>query len=204
MHCFSYHVVSDDENDDDIDQNLMDKLEENLSDKSSNYHDDDDSIDSGFPTHGIPNTVTSPGLSLDLHAHMVKDANDLNNRHHHHPPHSNHMAQTNHHHIKIKEEQMDKTLLDNNDNPKTDLILDKENKSDTGSKGDGKDCSDDEKSGKGGGAKRRGPRTTIKAKQLETLKAAFAATPKPTRHIREQLAQETGLNMRVIQVCVKV
>ena len=48
--------------------------------------------------------------------------------------------------------------------------------------------------------KRRGPRTTIKAKQLETLKAAFAATPKPTRHIREQLAQETGLNMRVIQV----
>jgi len=50
------------------------------------------------------------------------------------------------------------------------------------------------------GTKRRGPRTTIKAKQLETLKAAFAATPKPTRHIREQLANETGLNMRVIQV----
>lgn len=50
------------------------------------------------------------------------------------------------------------------------------------------------------GGKRRGPRTTIKAKQLEVLKAAFAATPKPTRHIREQLAQETGLNMRVIQV----
>ncbi|ESN99167.1 hypothetical protein HELRODRAFT_67495, partial [Helobdella robusta] len=50
------------------------------------------------------------------------------------------------------------------------------------------------------GAKRRGPRTTIKAKQLETLKAAFAATPKPTRHIREQLARDTGLNMRVIQV----
>lgn len=34
--------------------------------------------------------------------------------------------------------------------------------------------------------KRRGPRTTIKAKQLEILKAAFASTPKPTRHIREQ------------------
>lgn len=48
--------------------------------------------------------------------------------------------------------------------------------------------------------KRRGPRTTIKAKQLETLKAAFAATPKPTRHIREQLSQETALTMRVIQV----
>ena len=51
----------------------------------------------------------------------------------------------------------------------------------------------------GGGTKRRGPRTTIKAKQLEMLKSAFAATPKPTRHIREQLAHDTGLNMRVIQ-----
>ncbi len=49
--------------------------------------------------------------------------------------------------------------------------------------------------------KKRGPRTTIKAKQLEMLKSAFSATPKPTRHIREQLAAETGLNMRVIQVC---
>jgi len=49
-------------------------------------------------------------------------------------------------------------------------------------------------------AKRRGPRTTIKAKQLEALKATFAATPKPSRNIREKLAQETGLNMRVIQV----
>jgi len=52
--------------------------------------------------------------------------------------------------------------------------------------------------------KKRGPRTTIKAKQLEMLKSAFSATPKPTRHIREQLASETGLNMRVIQVsCCK-
>lgn len=56
---------------------------------------------------------------------------------------------------------------------------------------------DDDKSGAN---KRRGPRTTIKAKQLEVLKAAFNNTPKPTRHIREQLAKETGLPMRVIQV----
>eukprot|EP00096_Caligus_rogercresseyi_P003345 TRINITY_DN1622_c0_g1_i2.p1 TRINITY_DN1622_c0_g1~~TRINITY_DN1622_c0_g1_i2.p1 ORF type:complete len:317 (-),score=106.36 TRINITY_DN1622_c0_g1_i2:285-1235(-) len=48
--------------------------------------------------------------------------------------------------------------------------------------------------------KRRGPRTTIKAKQLEILKSTFNSTPKPTRHIREQLAKETGLPMRVIQV----
>ncbi|CBY31973.1 unnamed protein product [Oikopleura dioica] len=48
--------------------------------------------------------------------------------------------------------------------------------------------------------KRRGPRTTIKAKQLEILKNAFLAAPKPTRHMREKLSTETGLSMRVIQV----
>jgi len=48
--------------------------------------------------------------------------------------------------------------------------------------------------------KRRGPRTTIKPKQLETLRRAFESAPKPSRHTREQLAAETGLNMRVIQV----
>ncbi|XP_039252383.2 LIM/homeobox protein Lhx1-like [Styela clava] len=51
-----------------------------------------------------------------------------------------------------------------------------------------------------GTGKKRGPRTTIKAKQLDMLKSAFIATPKPTRHIREQLAKDTGLSMRVIQV----
>lgn len=51
-----------------------------------------------------------------------------------------------------------------------------------------------------GEAKRRGPRTTIKAHQLDTLKRAFEDAPKPPRHIRESLASETGLNMRVIQV----
>ena len=56
----------------------------------------------------------------------------------------------------------------------------------------------------GAGGKRRGPRTTIKAKQLEVLKTAFSQTPKPTRHIREQLAKETGLSMRVIQVRLQI
>lgn len=56
----------------------------------------------------------------------------------------------------------------------------------------------------GSGSKRRGPRTTIKAKQLEILKTAFNQTPKPTRHIREQLAKETGLPMRVIQVSLRI
>ena len=72
--------------------------------------------------------------------------------------------------------------------------------------GDGGDCKGEDAENKspdggdGPGGKRRGPRTTIKAKQLEVLKTAFSQTPKPTRHIREQLAKETGLSMRVIQV----
>ena len=53
-------------------------------------------------------------------------------------------------------------------------------------------------------SKKRGPRTTIKPKQLERLKLAFAKAEKPTRHDREQLAKETGLPMRVIQVRLTV
>ena len=44
------------------------------------------------------------------------------------------------------------------------------------------------------------PRTTISAKQLESLKAAYQISPKPSRHVREQLSQETGLEIRVVQV----
>lgn len=44
------------------------------------------------------------------------------------------------------------------------------------------------------------PRTTITAKQLEILRASYTASSKPSRHVREQLAQETGLDMRVVQV----
>ncbi|KAL3318740.1 LIM/homeobox protein Lhx4 [Cichlidogyrus casuarinus] len=44
------------------------------------------------------------------------------------------------------------------------------------------------------------PRTTITAKQLDALKRAYAESPKPARHVREQLSLETGLDMRVVQV----
>ncbi|KAI6191427.1 hypothetical protein M3Y97_00227000 [Aphelenchoides bicaudatus] len=44
------------------------------------------------------------------------------------------------------------------------------------------------------------PRTTISAKSLETLKQAYQASSKPARHVREQLAAETGLEVRVVQV----
>ena len=57
---------------------------------------------------------------------------------------------------------------------------------------------DDKKECKDG--KRRGPRTNITAKQLEMLKNVFNNNPKPTRLMREQLAKDTGLSMRVIQV----
>ncbi len=78
-----------------------------------------------------------------------------------------------------------------------DVDDDDDDDSDHGLNGKGSSSKDDINNSNG---KKRGPRTTIKAKQLEMLKSAFTATPKPTRHIREQLAQETGLNMRVIQV----
>ena len=48
--------------------------------------------------------------------------------------------------------------------------------------------------------KKRGPKTTIKAKQLEVLKTSFNQMSKPSRNVREKLAEETGLPMRVIQV----
>lgn len=32
------------------------------------------------------------------------------------------------------------------------------------------------------------------------LKQAYNASPKPARHVREQLSQDTGLDMRVVQV----
>ncbi len=44
------------------------------------------------------------------------------------------------------------------------------------------------------------PRTTITAKQLDALKKAYAEGAKPSRHVREQLSAETGLEMRVVQV----
>ena len=48
------------------------------------------------------------------------------------------------------------------------------------------------------------PRTTISAKSLETLKQAYQTSSKPARHVREQLAAETGLDMRVVQVSVSI
>uniref|UniRef100_A0A8R1DUD0 Uncharacterized protein n=1 Tax=Caenorhabditis japonica TaxID=281687 RepID=A0A8R1DUD0_CAEJA len=51
----------------------------------------------------------------------------------------------------------------------------------------------------GDGSNKR-PRTTISAKSLETLKQAYQTSSKPARHVREQLAAETGLDMRVVQV----
>ena len=35
---------------------------------------------------------------------------------------------------------------------------------------------------------------------LQVLKNAYKTSPKPARHVREQLATDTGLDMRVVQV----
>jgi hypothetical protein len=69
---------------------------------------------------------------------------------------------------------------------------------DTSETEEDKENDDDKKEGKDG--KKRGPRTNIASKQLEVLKNVFNASPKPTRLMREQMAKETGLSMRVIQV----
>lgn len=44
------------------------------------------------------------------------------------------------------------------------------------------------------------PRTTISQNQLDILKQAYSISSKPARYIRESLAMETGLDMRVVQV----
>ena len=44
------------------------------------------------------------------------------------------------------------------------------------------------------------PRTTITQNQLDILKHAYNISPKPARYVRESLAAETGLDMRVVQV----
>jgi LIM homeobox protein 1 len=82
---------------------------------------------------------------------------------------------------------------DDEDDDESKFMADKSDDDQEDRDGDG-----DKKEGKDG--KRRGPRTTIKAKQLEVLKTCFDQNPKPTRLMREQLAKETGLPMRVIQV----
>ena len=115
-----------------------------------------------------------------------------------------HLVMTAHTKVEVKSEEADidsgiESEISSDDIKK---LTDDEDKSfDEDSKypgSDNDDNDDDKKEGKDG--KRRGPRTTIKAKQLEVLKTCFDANPKPTRLMREQMAKETGLPMRVIQV----
>jgi len=61
-------------------------------------------------------------------------------------------------------------------------------------------CKADYEAARARDSNQKRPRTTITAKQLESLKLAYTNSPKPSRHVREQLAQETGLEMRVVQV----
>eukprot|EP00800_Vazella_pourtalesii_P001545 TRINITY_DN11428_c0_g1_i1.p1 TRINITY_DN11428_c0_g1~~TRINITY_DN11428_c0_g1_i1.p1 ORF type:complete len:222 (+),score=30.96 TRINITY_DN11428_c0_g1_i1:317-982(+) len=44
------------------------------------------------------------------------------------------------------------------------------------------------------------PRTSITSSQVDLLKNAYNRSSKPSRQTREQLAQDTGLDMRVVQV----
>lgn len=44
------------------------------------------------------------------------------------------------------------------------------------------------------------PRTILNAQQRKSFKIAFEKSPKPSRKVREQLARDTGLSVRVVQV----
>jgi len=44
------------------------------------------------------------------------------------------------------------------------------------------------------------PRTILTSQQRDDFKAAFEITPKPCRKVREQLSNDTGLSVRVVQV----
>lgn len=50
---------------------------------------------------------------------------------------------------------------------------------------------------------RRGPkrpRTILTTQQRRAFKASFEVSPKPCRKVRENLAKETGLSVRIVQV----
>lgn len=50
---------------------------------------------------------------------------------------------------------------------------------------------------------RRGPkrpRTILNTQQRRAFKASFDVSPKPCRKVRETLAKETGLSLRIVQV----
>ncbi|XP_060066017.1 LIM homeobox transcription factor 1-alpha-like [Ylistrum balloti] len=51
-----------------------------------------------------------------------------------------------------------------------------------------------------GGKHPKRPRTILTTSQRRKFKAAFELNPKPCRKVREQLAAETGLSVRVVQV----
>nr|NP_001071756.1 transcription factor protein [Ciona intestinalis]BAE06538.1 transcription factor protein [Ciona intestinalis] len=50
------------------------------------------------------------------------------------------------------------------------------------------------------GKRSKRPRTILNAVQRRAFKAAFEVTPKPCRKVRETLAKDTGLTVRVVQV----
>ena len=192
------------DNDLDLDPSALGNTEEDtFSDKDASTHDDDDDDDASRDSIiGSSNLVNNNNIGLDR---MVTCSTTSGNA----------GSLASHFTDAMLESGIKQEALNNSDS--VDSMCSNENSATLPGAGANCPSSLKDKDGAGdhggGGAKdsvaagdnpsagkRRGPRTTIKAKQLETLKAAFAATPKPTRHIREQLAQETGLNMRVIQV----
>ncbi|KAK7094955.1 hypothetical protein V1264_006426 [Littorina saxatilis] len=68
-------------------------------------------------------------------------------------------------------------------------------------KSDGSDLGYDDDCGDAGSSKGpKRPRTILTTSQRRKFKASFEVNPKPCRKVRESLAAETGLSVRVVQV----
>ncbi|TGZ65818.1 hypothetical protein CRM22_005663 [Opisthorchis felineus] len=76
--------------------------------------------------------------------------------------------------------------------------------SDESSKGSAERAEEDElfdlDSDSGSGKNSKRPRTILTSSQRRRFKSVFEMNPKPARKLRETLASETGLNIRVVQV----
>jgi LIM homeobox protein 1 len=188
------------DNDVDMENQLLDKMDDGLSEKDLSLSmDGEDSRDSMLPsTNGHRDAL----MVANMNSKSPKSASQGSTP----PPTTVEIKQEPNNNISITNNNTSTNSNCSKDSADIKTDIDAESTSSKDNISDNEENKEGETGvkGKGGksppGAKRRGPRTTIKAKQLEVLKAAFNATPKPTRHIREQLAQETGLNMRVIQV----
>ena len=130
-----------------------------------------------------------------------------NHEHQHHPSSQQQQQQQQQHCDTSSDtsgvEDKDDTVDNDNDDAEEETMMIVKDKAVLADDWDDRDeLANDEEDGKDGvnGKRKRGPKTTIKPPQLEILKTCFDQNPKPSPKIFGELAQDTGLTKRVIQV----